>query len=94
MLYPGRRQRKAGTNREGDTMTKKRKPGKTDRGDPLGDLMTGEFVLDAFREAAVEECRKLKEAGLDVYFGKDGKVYAEKPDGRIVLVQDPKKING
>lgn|GEM_PF-5817957 len=79
---------------KGDRMGKKRKPEKTQSDDPLGDLMTAEFADRTFQEAVAEARRKLKEAGRDIFFGKEGKVYAEKPDGTIVLVRDPKNTNG
>ena len=66
---------------------------KVPEADPLGDLMTAEFVEQAFKEAVDDVRKSLKEEGLDCYGTVEGKRAAKKPDGRIVLIPE-KKTNG
>lgn len=78
-------------------MAKKQTPkSKAKEADPLGDLMTPEFVTECFREAVEEALERHRQLGLDSYFGTpDGEVFARKPDGRIEKVDlKPKKTNG
>jgi hypothetical protein len=78
---------------KGDAMTKKQTAKtKSTEADPLGDLMTAEFVGKAFKEAVEEAWEEQREAGLDSYGTIEGKRVAKKPDGRIVYL--PEKTNG
>ncbi|MDR3568613.1 MAG: hypothetical protein P4L43_11365 [Syntrophobacteraceae bacterium] len=62
--------------------------------DPFGDLMTADFVEKSFKEAVEEVYEQNRRDGLDSYCTIDGKVVAVKPDGTVVPVVNPKKING
>lgn len=64
--------------------------------DPIGDLMTPEFIERSFKKAVVKVHEDLKKEGLDRYFGTpEGEVFAEKPDGRIEkVVFNPPKNHG
>jgi hypothetical protein len=67
---------------------------KTPEADPLGDLMTPEFVEQAFKEAVTEARTRLKKNGQDIYYAEGGKIFAEKPDGTVVpVVFNPKRNN-
>ena len=71
-------------------MAKKQAAKKTEKIDPLGDLMTAEFIEKSFKEAVADVRQSLKEEGLDCYGTVDGKRAARKPDGRIVLTPERK----
>jgi hypothetical protein len=80
---------------KGDVMAKKQAAKTKAAGDdPLGELMTAEFVETAFKEAVEEVREQNRRDGLDSYCAIDGKVVAVKPDGTIVPVAfNPKKTN-
>ena len=67
---------------------------KVPEADPLGDLMTPEFVEKSFKEAVKQVYEQNRQEGLDSYCTIDGKVMAVKPDGTVVpAVFKPKKTN-
>jgi hypothetical protein len=76
---------------KGDDMARKQAAKtKVKEADPLGDLMTAEFIERSFKEAVADVRQSLKEEGLDCYSTVDGKRAAKKPDGRIVLTPEKK----
>ena len=63
--------------------------------DPLGEIMTAEFVEKSFKKAVEKVWEQQKRDGLDSYGTIDGKLVAVKPDGTIEpVVLNPKNTNG
>jgi hypothetical protein len=81
---------------KGDDMAKRQAAKtKVTEADPLGVLMTSEFVERSFKEAVEEVWEQNCREGLDSYCTIDGKVVAVKPDGTVVpAVFNPKKTKG
>jgi hypothetical protein len=63
--------------------------------DPIGDLMTPEFIEKSFKKAVEKVWEENRQKGLDSYCAIDGKVVAVKPDGQVEPVTfNPKSTNG
>jgi hypothetical protein len=60
--------------------------------DPLGELMTAEFVEKSFNEAIEEVRERQRLKGQDSPCAVNGKLAVKKPDGRIVFKSE--KTNG
>jgi hypothetical protein len=68
---------------------------KVNESDPVGDIMTAEFVTQAFKEAVEDVWEENRQKGLDSYGTIDGKMVAVKPDGTVEpVVFNPKRTNG
>jgi hypothetical protein len=81
---------------ENNTMAKKQATKtKVEEPDPIGDLMTPEFIERSFKKAVKRALEENRQLGLDSYGTRDGKLVAVKPDGRVEpVVSNPKKNHG
>jgi|GEM_PF-2128789 len=58
---------------------------KVTEADPLGDLMTEEFVTGSFNEAIADVLARQRRKGQDSPCSVGGRLAVRKPDGRIVF---------